>query len=424
MKTLSTLFILFFLFNPLKAQTAIVELGKKVPDYIFYDILNKNEKQIAVQDLKGKIVLLEFWATWCKPCIKSMQKLESIQSEFKDDIEILAIADQSKEQLEKYLLSNKTKLRIISDTLHKSTFGYKAIPHSIVIDAKGIVRAVTGPHNLTPEVLKNFIQNDTINVPNKEQFYMDPGYKIEILKKITALNYSLELTSYDPKKMASHCIKQSDQNSDRNGYGYGAEFRNITIPSIFQALYEIPGHYRIVYKNGLKEDDFPWTSGFQYNFNIDATESLADKERRKHWVKILKKNRGKWRSIAIDFLNGYFELDTKLAEKKMDVYLLKNTDSILKKSTAKTNEFKFMSDDFVHRKVKMPQLCGYLENFMEIPVVDATNLKEIYNIELHWDYKDINTLYAELKKYGLTIEKSEEKLPLEVLEISRKNIKN
>ena len=108
----------------------------------------------------------------------------------------------------------------------------------------------------------------------------------------------------------------------------------------------------------------------------------------------------------------------------MDVYLLKNTDSILKKSTAKTNEFKFMSDDFVHRKVKMPQLCGYLENFMEIPVVDATNLKEIYNIELHWDYKDINTLYAELKKYGLTIEKSEEKLPLEVLEISRKNIKN
>ena len=72
------------------------------------------------------------------------------------------------------------------------------------------------------------------------------------------------------------------------------------------------------------------------------------------------------------------------------------------------------------KKIKMSQLTEYLENFKALPVVDITNLDGEYDIELEWQEEDPKTLYSELKKYGLKLEKSDKKLPVEVMEIYKK----
>ena len=72
------------------------------------------------------------------------------------------------------------------------------------------------------------------------------------------------------------------------------------------------------------------------------------------------------------------------------------------------------------KKIEISKLAEYIENFTSMPVVDRTNLKGKYDIEINWQLEEPKTLHEELMKYGLKIEKSETKLPVEVLEIHKK----
>ena len=165
-----------------KNEKTIAELGKPIPNYKFSNILNSKNSEISISDLKGKIVILEFWATWCGPCLPAMKKLDSLQNEFKNDLEVITISYENKERLKKYIKSTNTNLRIVSDTLHSSNFKYKVIPHSIIIDKNGIVRAITNPENINKEVLNKLISKNEISLDLKDDFYIDPKLKVNIIK--------------------------------------------------------------------------------------------------------------------------------------------------------------------------------------------------------------------------------------------------
>ena len=104
----------------------------------------------------------------------------------------------------------------------------------------------------------------------------------------------------------------------------------------------------------------------------------------------------------------------------LETYVLKNVDNKIKESNSNSSEYMFMGTILKTKKIRMSQLAEYLENFTSIPVLDKTNLNGEYDIELNWQAEDSKTLHTELKKYGLKFEKSEEKLPVEIMEIYRK----
>ncbi|MEN8886059.1 MAG: TlpA disulfide reductase family protein, partial [Winogradskyella sp.] len=137
-----------------KKEFAEAEIGKQAPEYTFTNILNSTSKTITLKDFKGKTVILEFWATWCGPCIPAMKKLDSLQREFKGDLEIITISSEGKERLERFIKTTNTSLRIVSDTTHSNSFKYKVIPHSVILDKDGVVRAITSPENITSSVIK------------------------------------------------------------------------------------------------------------------------------------------------------------------------------------------------------------------------------------------------------------------------------
>ena len=58
-----------------------VKTGDKVPKYIFKEILNGDKKPFDIST-QGKPLILEFWATWCAPCIPAMKELELYQNKF------------------------------------------------------------------------------------------------------------------------------------------------------------------------------------------------------------------------------------------------------------------------------------------------------------------------------------------------------
>jgi len=379
---------------------SIAELGKPVPNYTFSNILNSKETEISLKDLKGKIVILEFWATWCGPCIPAMKKLDSLQKNYKDDIEIITISSENKNRLEKFVKSSNTSLRIVSyDTTHIENFKYKVIPHSIIIDKNGIVRAITSPENINKDVIENLISNNEIDLDLKDDFYIDPNLKVKTLKTIANSDYRIELKNFDQEKRGGSRILK-----DPEGNINGIEMWNSTIPRLYQTLFDIASPNRMIYKDSLSKNDFPYKKEHQYNLTIEVSNEYQDK----------------WKEIGIKFLNENFEINAKMGIDTLKCYVLKDVNNTIEESNSNSSEFMFRGTILKTKKIKTSQLAEYLENFTSVPVLDKTNLKGDYDIELEWQAEDPKTLHTELKKYGLKFERSDEKLPVEIMEIYRK----
>jgi thiol-disulfide isomerase/thioredoxin len=125
----------------------LVPISRKpqAPDFVLSDM---NGKKVSLSSLKGKIVLLNFWATWCPPCREEMPTLETLFQTFKDrsDFVLLAVdSEEHKETVSEFLKNNPYRFPVLLDTTGEADLQYsiEAIPTTYLIDAQGEVVAGT-----------------------------------------------------------------------------------------------------------------------------------------------------------------------------------------------------------------------------------------------------------------------------------------
>lgn len=124
-------------------------IGTKGIDFNLKDIKGKTHK---LSELKGKVVVLNFWFVECKPCITEMPELNDLIKEFKDqDVEFISIALNAEKEIKKFLKKNTFNYSIISDgQATAQTYQVKGYPTNIIIDKSGIIQYVStgvGPNN-------------------------------------------------------------------------------------------------------------------------------------------------------------------------------------------------------------------------------------------------------------------------------------
>jgi thiol-disulfide isomerase/thioredoxin len=100
----------------------------------------------AAPSMQGKFVWIDFWATWCVPCRKSIPELNGFNSKFKDRLVIIGVTDETAEEVRKTTLPH-IEYSIASDPDERMMRALKieALPHSILIDPSGIVRYEGSP---------------------------------------------------------------------------------------------------------------------------------------------------------------------------------------------------------------------------------------------------------------------------------------
>ena len=101
--------------------------------------------RVQIAQFKGKLVLLNFWATWCKPCRQEMPQLERFHRAFQDNgLEIVAVNyGETEEQVRAFLKANpQITLRVVLDPKAETgkRFGVNGLPTSVVLDWNGVVR--------------------------------------------------------------------------------------------------------------------------------------------------------------------------------------------------------------------------------------------------------------------------------------------
>src|ERR1700752_909783 len=71
-----------------------VQVGEMCPDLELNNFINYSKSSARISDFKGKLLILDFWATWCGPCIGAFPKLDSLQKKFSGKLQILAITKE------------------------------------------------------------------------------------------------------------------------------------------------------------------------------------------------------------------------------------------------------------------------------------------------------------------------------------------
>ena len=116
-------------------------IGKPALDFQVTDL--KGE-ELSLKDLRGQVVLLDFWATWCGPCIVEMPNVKKTYEKYKDrKFQIIGISlDQSTEPLEAYIEKEELGWLHYWDKSRKVSTMYKVhgIPSTFLIDGEGIIR--------------------------------------------------------------------------------------------------------------------------------------------------------------------------------------------------------------------------------------------------------------------------------------------
>lgn len=144
--------------------------GQPVPDIRFGRLLNSEKQNVSLSELKGRIVILEFWATWCSPCIPAMKHLNELKRKFPHQLEVIAISNEEETRIQRFINQQPSSIHFYSDpgqTLQKY-FPFHTIPHSVIIDQEGKLVANTSPADIGETILKAILNKQKVAVKEKK----------------------------------------------------------------------------------------------------------------------------------------------------------------------------------------------------------------------------------------------------------------
>jgi cytochrome c biogenesis protein CcmG/thiol:disulfide interchange protein DsbE len=134
--------------------------GKPSPDFNVQTWLTSQPER------RGKVAIIDFWATWCPPCRETIPELNAFQSKFKDDLVVIGISSESPDTLKEFMGKTDMKYAVASDASDKmaQSIHVSGIPHVLVISTDGIVRwqgfPLSSEEPLTEDIVKQVIDAD------------------------------------------------------------------------------------------------------------------------------------------------------------------------------------------------------------------------------------------------------------------------
>ncbi len=126
--------------SALKEKLLSEKLDDSMPSFTIESI---NGNFISSEKFAGKILIIDFWATWCPPCRKEFPHLNELQIEYQNDNEVQIIAlstDKDKEKVAPFIEKNNYEIPIFYDNNVSDEFGVNGIPTLFIIDKDGIIR--------------------------------------------------------------------------------------------------------------------------------------------------------------------------------------------------------------------------------------------------------------------------------------------
>jgi len=153
------------------SNQVVIEDNLPAPDFTFPGL---DGKMVRLADYRGKVVLVNIWATWCKPCVDEMPSMEKLYHKFKgENFEILAVSidEPGLKAVAPFMKQHNLTFPALIDSegAVKAVYGITGVPESFIIDKQGIlIKKIVGPVNwATPIIFRFFSELIRKPIPQK-----------------------------------------------------------------------------------------------------------------------------------------------------------------------------------------------------------------------------------------------------------------
>lgn len=370
-----------------------------------------------------KLIILDFWATWCKPCIRSFAKLDSIQNRYKDNLKIVLVNSRETGDSEakintlfdKYRKADGSRFkfaRIIYDTILTSLFPYTQLPHYVWLFNKKVV-AITGGEAITVENLENALAGESISITQKQDVIgFDKKLPLiqqqELFSEFPLLVQST-FTGYLPG-LFSGAGKNYNEDSSMVKLNY---YNNHLLGLFSAAIGENYGN-RVVtelkdsslfFHGDLPQKEWLRKKSFCYEILYPATWSMQMAKAK-----------------MLEDLTWFTGIKARIENRRITCYVLRATEKSTRKFKSKGGEsLHYYKDDSLSIINKpLSALINILNEWKPgspIPpiIIDETNYKKNIDLQAIVDRQDIKSLQKQLKYYDIELMATEREMEVLVL---------
>lgn len=391
-----------------------IEVGQPVPDVTIASIHNYKTKTAKISDFKGKLLILDFWATWCGPCIGMVPKMDSLQKVFGNEMQFLSVTYQNEKEvlpfLEKLEMEHNKHYNlphVVADKeLHK-LFPHRVLPHYVWIDKGGKLLSITGVYEVTGENIKKAINQDAANMEQKADVMVkydrkSPLFSHEAFRKGVVMQATISGYIEGIGGGMSQNVYLKD-----TGIIKKITVRNISMPRIYAIAYGkgegIIGKNRIILKvadtSNLRTDKKgeemkEWQKKNTFCYELIIPTVIQDKA---------------WDYMKSDLDRFFYKYSVAFEKYKTRCYALvrtSNNDKVSSKSSTTDKAFVKMDRDgallknaFLNRFISELNLL-YQQN-SPYPLMDDTGITSTVDIDVKANLSSIKEINKALKAYDL-----------------------
>ncbi|MXV16076.1 TlpA family protein disulfide reductase [Hufsiella ginkgonis] len=405
-----------------------IRVGGKVPDIALTGLRNYSSPDIKLSEFRGKLLIIDFWASWCSPCLSMIPKIDSLQKEFTGKVQFLAVTYE-KESVAKPFAERMRKRvpspvpELYEDKALHNLFPHRELPHYVWIDGAGTVLAITG----FTDVNKNNIEKMLTGAPGlrtKRDYYT----KYDRSKPLFIENNGGGGSTVIGRSLLAGFIPGLNSGSSAPDKLHDTlpflkiTCRNTTIPKLFELAY---GEGKIMHARVMLNVKDSARVKFPESADAAVKEKWVAENAYCYELWGPKNTAGYGFELMRQDLNRYFpDYSAKMEKRSVTCLALVRT-SKEDKLTTKGEEPAVTADRFgctltnTFLSHLITRLDFYYLQNLPYPIVNDTGFTGRVDLKINGNLGNLEAVNRELAKYDVTFTKKE--LEIDVLVISDKN---